>query len=322
MTTQWGILGTGQMAAALVGAIREVGGEVVAVASRADATAEAFAGRHAIPQWFGSYSALANPGLDAVYVATTNQRHLADAVPILEAGVGVLCEKPLALDAAQAATMAEAARSSGSFLMEAMWMVFQPAFEKMERLIGEGAIGAVHQVQADFGFPADLDPAGRLADPALGGGALLDIGIYPLSFAHALLGPPTRFEAVAVIGSTGVDLQVGVASVHGDVLADLSVSFLADSSLEAVVSGSWGRLRLHAPFHHSPRITLHRRGDQVDMWETSYQGSGYRFEVEEVQRCLAAGLTESDRRPLSDTLEVMQWMDGIRERIGVTYPGE
>jgi len=318
--TRWGILGTGKMAAALVGGIREAGGEVAAVASRADATAEAFADRHGIPHWFGSYESLANPGLDAVYVATTNQRHLADALPILEAGVGVLCEKPLALDAAQAVTMIESAGLSGAFLMEAMWMVFQPAFETLERLIDQGTIGSVHHIQADFGFPADLDPTGRLADPALGGGALLDIGIYPLSLAHALAGPPTRFEATGVLGATGVDLQVGVTSVHGDVLADLSASFLADTSLEAVVSGSEGRLRLHAPFHHSPRITLHRRGDQIDLWDTTYVGSGYRFEVEEVQRCLAAGLTESDRRPLADTLEVMQWMDAIRERIGVTYP--
>lgn len=320
--TKWGILSTGQMAAVMVDAIREAGGEVVAVASRVDEKAEAFASRHAIPQWFGSYEALANPALDAVYVATTNQRHLEDTLPILEAGVGVLCEKPFALNAGQAAAMIETARSSGAFLMEAMWMIFQPAFETLERLIGEGAIGAVHHIRADFGFPADLDPTGRLADPALGGGALLDIGVYPLTLAHFLAGIPSRFEAVGVIGSTGVDLQVGVTSVHGDVLTDLSASFLADSSMEAVVSGSEGRLRLHTPFHHSPSISRHRRRDQIDVWETSYPGSGYRFEVEEVHKCLAAGLTESDRRPLADTIEVMQWMDAVRERIGVTYPGE
>ncbi|MBU1226689.1 MAG: Gfo/Idh/MocA family oxidoreductase [Actinobacteria bacterium] len=320
--TKWGILGTGKMAAALVDAIREAGGEVAAVGSRAEGTAAAFADHHRIPLRFGTYQALAGLGLDAVYVATTNDRHLSAALPVLREGVAVLCEKPLALDAAQAAAMADAARSSGAFLMEAMWMVFQPAFETLERLIAEGTIGTVHHIRADFGFPADLDPAGRLADPALGGGALLDIGIYPLTLAHALVGPPDRFEAVAVIGPTGVDLQVGVASVHGDVLADLSASFLADASLEAVVSGSGGRLRLHAEFHHSPRITLHRRGEQAGAWDTSYPGSGYRFEVDEVHRCLAAGRLESQRRPLADTLEVMQWMDAIRARIGVVYPGE
>jgi predicted dehydrogenase len=316
----WGILSTGQMAAAMVPAIREAGGEVTAVASRSTATAASFASRHGIPQWFGAYEALANPALDAVYVASTNQSHRDDSIAILEAGVAVMCEKPMALDAVGAAAMAEVARSSGSFLMEAMWMVFQPAFETLVRLIGEGVIGAVHHMQADFGFPADLDPTGRLADPALGGGALLDIGIYPLTLAHALLGTPDRFEASGVIGFTGVDLQVGVTSVHGDALADLSASFVADTSMEAVVSGSTGRLRLHAPFHHSPRITLHHRGDQVDLWDCSYQGSGYRFEVAEVQRCLAEGRLESHRRPLSDTLEVMQWMDQIRHRIGVSYP--
>jgi len=177
-------------------------------------------------------------------------------------------------------------------------------------------------VRADFGFPADLDPTGRLADPALGGGALLDIGVYPLSLAHALLGPPSRFEAAAVLGPTGVDVQVGVVSVHGDALADLSASFLADTAMEAVVAGPEGRLRLHAPFHHSPRITLHRRGAEAEGWDTPITGSGYRTQIEEVHRCLAEGVVESDRRPLSDTLEVMQWMDACRNRIGVRYPGE
>jgi predicted dehydrogenase len=265
---------------------------------------------------------MAGHDLDAVYVASTNQAHLDDALPFLQDGTAVLCEKPLALNAAEAASMAEAAREGGAFLMEAMWMVLQPAFETVERLIDEGAVGPIHHLQADFGFPADLDPAGRLADPALGGGALLDIGIYPLSLAHALLGPPTGFEAVGVLGSTGVDVQVGVTSVHGDAVANLSASFLADTPIEAVVAGPEGRLRVHAPFHHSPRVTLHRRGDEVRSWETGYAGSGYRFEVEEVHRCLAAGSLESDRRPLADTLEVMQWMDGVRERIGVRYAGE
>ena len=234
----------------------------------------------------------------------------------------MLCEKPLTLNGAQAVTMAETARRNGAFLMEAMWMVFQPAFVELDRLIGAGTIGPVHHVRADFGFPADLDPSGRLTDPRLGGGALLDIGIYPLSLAHALLGRPTRSAAAAVLGPSGVDLQVGAISVHGDAVSDLSASFLADTSLEAVVSGSEGRLRLEAPFHHAPRVTLHRGADQIDAWETGYPGSGYRFEVEEVHRCLAAGETESDRRPLSDTLEVVHWMDDLRRQIGVRYPGE
>jgi predicted dehydrogenase len=151
--TAWGIVGTGQMAAAMAGAIREAGADVVAVAGRTADGAGSFAGRHGISRWFDSVDALANLGLDAVYVATTNQRHLRDATAILEAGVAVLCEKPLALDAAQAARMAEAARASGALLIEAMWMVFQPAFQTMERLIGEGVIGWVHHIAADFGLP-------------------------------------------------------------------------------------------------------------------------------------------------------------------------
>jgi len=305
----------------MVASTREAGGEVAAVASRSDGTAARFADQHGIPRRYGSTAALAGAGLDAVYVASTNQAHLDDARLLLEAGVAVLCEKPLALNAAQGAAMAEAARASGAFLMEAMWMVFQPAFETLERLVAEGVIGPIHHVRADFGFPADLDPAGRLADPMLGGGALLDIGVYPLSLAHALLGPPTRLGTVAVIGPTGVDVQVGISSVHGDALTDLSASFLADTSMEALVAGPEGRLRLHAPFHHSPQVSLHRRGAEVRVWDTS-AGAGYVPQVREVHRCVTRGMQESDRRSLADTLEVLQWMDAIRRQIGVRYPGE
>ncbi len=318
---RWGVVSTGRMAAEMVAAIREAGGEVAAVASRSEETAGRFADRHGIPRRFGSTAALASAGLDAANVASTNQAHLDDARLLLEAGVAVLCEKPLALNAAQGAAMAEAARASGVFLMEAMWMVFQPAFEMLERLVAEGAIGPIHHLRADFGFPADLDPGGRLADPVLGGGALLDIGVYPLSLAHALLGPPTGFGSAAVLGPTGVDVQVGVCSVHGDALTDLSASFLADTSMEAVVAGPEGRLRLHAPFHHSPQVSLHRRGSEVQVWDTS-AGAGYVPQVREVHRCLARGLRESDRRPVTDTLEVLQWIDAVRRQIGVRYPGE
>jgi predicted dehydrogenase len=311
------------MASALVSAIREAGGEVAAVASRTDETAGAFAADHGLPRWFGSYEGLIGEAdVDAVYVSTTNQRHHDDTLLCLEAGLAVLCEKPLALNARQASVMVDVARSSGVFLMEAMWMVFQPAFLTMNRLIKGGVIGPVSHVQADFGFPADLKPAGRLADPALGGGALLDIGIYPLTLVHSLLGSPDGFEASAILGPTGPDVQVGVVSTHGDALATVSASFLADSSIEAVVSGPEGRLCLHAPFHHSPLVTLHRRGDLIDSWDCSYEGSGYGSEVDEVHRCLDAGLVESDRRSLADTLEVLQWMDAIRSRIGVAYASE
>jgi len=321
--TRWGILGTGRMASVLVSAIREAGGDVVAVASRTDETAGAFAADHGLPRWFGSYEALAGDGgVDAIYVSTPNQRHHDDTLLCLEAGLAVLCEKPFAINTRQASVMVDAARSAGMFLMEAMWMVFQPAFLTINRLIAEGVIGPVRHVQADFGFPADLILPGRLTDPALGGGALLDIGIYPLTLVHSLLGPPDGFEASATLGPTGVDVQVGVVSTHGDALAMVSASFLADSSIEAVVSGPEGRLRLHAPFHHSPLVTLHRRGDLVESWDCSFEGSGYRSEVDEVHRCLEEGLIESDTRSLADTLEVMQWMEAIRSRIGLVYPGE
>lgn len=315
---RWGILGTGSMGSLMVGAIREAGGEVAAIGSRSSKTAGAFADRHGVRRWYGAYEDLAAAdGIDAVYVASTNQRHRDDTLMCLSAGKAVLCEKPFALDANQALEMVEAARSAGVFLMEAMWMAFQPSTVTLGRILGDGAIGTVHHVRAGFGFPADLDPAGRLASPDLGGGALLDIGVYPLTLIHSLLGMPDAFEAGGVIGPTGVDVQAEMQSRHGDATASATVSFLADIPQEAEVSGSEGSLHLAVPFHHSPMITLRRRGETQEVWACPVTGSPYRSQVEEVHRCLSGGATESDQRPLDDTVEVLRWMDGVTGRLRV-----
>ncbi len=322
---RWGILGTGRMARELTETIADIpDGEVVAVASRTEQSAAAFAARHGIPRWYGAYQDLVvSGGIDAVYVATTNDQHHPNALVCLQAGLAMLCEKPLALNHPQAVEMVATARGAGVFLMEAMWMRFLPFLDRVEALIGDGAVGEVRYLQADFGYPADEDPERRWLNADLGGGSLADIGIYPFTLAYTLLGEPEVFEAVAVPAPTGVDAQLGVVMRHqGGALSVLSSSFEADTGVEATIAGREGRIRVHAPFHHPSRVTLHRGDRVVAEYDVGYQGSGYGYEVEEVHRCLREGRLESPRMPLDDSLAVMSWLDAIRHRVGFRYPGE
>jgi predicted dehydrogenase len=324
-TIRWAILGTGGIAAALADTIAAMpDGEVVAVGSRAEETARAFAARHGIARSYGSYEEAAqDPDVGAVYVATTNDLHHDNVLAAVAAGKAVLNEKPFALNAAQTEAMIAAARDAGVFLMEAMWMRFQPCITELKRLISDGVIGDVRWIQADFGFPADPVSRHRLFAPELGGGGLLDLGVYPLTFATSLLGLPTDFRVLDTPAESGVDAQLGIVLQHpGDALSVSSTSLIADLSGEATVGGTAGRIRVHAPFHHSPRLTVHRRGEQVDEIDTSYEGSGYRFEVAEVHRCLREGLTESPVMPLGHSLAMMRLLDDIRAEIGLQFPGE
>lgn len=322
---RWGILATGSIAASFAEAVAETdGGEVVAVGSRAESTAHRFAETHGIPRWHGSYAGLLeDPAVDVVYVATTNDLHHDNTLAALAAGKHVLCEKPLALNSDQAVEMVEAAGKAKRFLMEAMWMRFQPYFFTLEELVSAGRLGTVRWIQADFGFPAPPNPDGRLFNRALGGGSLLDLGVYPLTFAYSFLGEPVEINAVATLHENGVDEQLAVALRHaGGGVASLSCSLVADASTEATVAGSEGRVRVHSPLHHSPMLSLQQAGTTVEVFDTSYEGNGLRFEAEEVHRCLRAGLLESGRVPHRDTLAVMRTMDEIRRQIGVVYPGD
>ena len=324
-TVRWGILGTGRMAAVHVEAVAGAGGgEVVAVASRDGDQARSFAAEHGVPRPIAGYEALIGAdGIDAVYVATTNDFHHDQVLGCAAAGKAVLCEKPLALNAAQAEAMIRATRSAGVFFMEAMWMRFQPFMRVLEDLLAAGRIGPLRHFTGTIGFVADQDRGRRWLNRGMGGGAILDIGVYPLTMAHLLLGPPAEMEVTATLADTGVDEQVGVTSRHGSgAVSVITATLAADTGVEATLSGPDGRIRLHNPFLQAPLITLHRDGDLVESFDTSYPGNGWRFQVEETHRCLAEGRIESDLRPLDDTLAVMRWMDAIRERAGVGYPGE
>ncbi|NIA24219.1 MAG: Gfo/Idh/MocA family oxidoreductase [Gammaproteobacteria bacterium] len=322
---RWGIMGAGRIASSLVEAIRQVpGGEVVAIGSSSRERAKAFADLHDIPGWYGTYEEVArDPNVDVVYVATTNELHHANTLTALEHGKPVLCEKPFALNHRQAEEMVAAARKRDVFLMEAMWMRFQPAISRLEAIVRSRRLGEVRSVQANFGFLAGPHPSGRLFDRSLGGGTIMDLGVYVVTFAMMLLGAPDRITATAEMSDAGIDEQAGIVLHHRNGgLSTLSTSFVADSSMEAFVSGPDGHVRVHAPFHHSPMLSIERRGSVVETIDTSHEGSGYRFEVEEVHRCLLEGATESPRMSLDDTLAVMHILDRIRDQIGLTFPGE
>ncbi|MBT8216422.1 MAG: Gfo/Idh/MocA family oxidoreductase [Acidimicrobiia bacterium] len=320
----WGILGAGSIAGALVHAIRAEGGTVRAVASRSAERVAAFATEFEIEHGLVGYDTLlADPEIDAVYVATTNDLHHRNALDAIAAGKAVLCEKPFALNLAQAEEIAAAARAAGVFVMEAMWMRFIPAIEALLAAVTDGAVGSVQSVHADFAFNAGAGPGHRLVEPSLGGGALLDLGVYTIAFAHLVLGEPSTVKAQARIGASGVDEQVATVLGFPDgSVATGYASFVAASPMEGRVVGTDGYVRVHAPFHNPDRFDVVGLDGATTINEVPHGDTGYRFEIAEVHRALRAGETESPRRPLADTLAIMKILDEVRRQIGVEYPGE
>lgn len=317
-------MGAGRIGSALVEAIEETGGEVLAIGSSSRERAETFGDRHGIPHRYHSHHEVAlDPDVDVVYIASTNDAHHAHTLAAVDAGKAVLCEKPFALNVPQAREMVSRARDRGVFLMEAMWMRFQPATDRLVEMVSDGYIGEIRTVSANFGFPAGPHASNRLFDLSLGGGTIMDLGVYVVTLATMLLGPPEHISARIERFPSGVDSQAGLVLHHQKGgMSTLSTSFVSDTSNEAVVSGSEGRIRVHAPFHHSSMLTLERRGDVVETIDTSYPGSQYRFEVDEVLRCLDEGLTESPKMPLDDSLALMGVLDRIRSKVGLEFPTE
>lgn len=325
MTLRWGILGTGGIARKMVDAVEERGGTVAAVASADPGRAQAFADEFGIATAYGRHhDLLGRPeDVDVVYVATTNDRHHPDAMACIEAGVPVLVEKPFTLDLEQSEAVVAAARTAGVFVMEAMWMRFQPTFIEVERRVAEGQIGEPLLAQADFGIAAVPDTDRRWFARELGGGALLDVGIYPLTFVSSILGAPTQATALGELADTGVDASASVAMRHGEgKLSSWSCSFVADTGVEATVAGNEGSIRVHGPFHEGGRFMLRKGSEVVEEHALEGPENGFVHEVAEVERCLEAGETESARMPLAMSLNSMRWLDELRRQVGVTYPHE
>ncbi|MEV7005895.1 Gfo/Idh/MocA family oxidoreductase [Streptosporangium sp. NPDC051022] len=324
-TIKWGILATGGIAATFTEDLRLLpDAEVVAVGSRARETAGAFADRYGIPRAHGSWAELAaDEDVDIVYVANTQNAHREAVLTCLKAGKAVLCEKAFTLNAAEAAELVDVAAEHGLFLMEAMWMRCNPAIRRIVELLGEGAVGPVEAVHADFGISVSVGPGHRLRDPAQGGGALLDLGVYPISFANLVLGAPERVQSWARLTPEGVDENTGVLLGHpGGAVALLSCGMTTDGPVTASISGRLGRIEIPHLFFRPSTFTLHRTGAEPETFHVPYEGTGMVHEAAEAMRCLREGLLESPLVPWRSTLEVMRVMDEVRGQIGVRFPGE
>ena len=323
-SVRWGILGTGRIAKAFANALKDTPGAVLAgVGSRTLDSAQAFT------QEFGgtayaSYEQLAQAGdIDLIYVGTPHPMHFENVRMALEAGKGVLCEKAFTVNRAEAEQLVALARAKNLFLMEAMWSRYLPGLAEVRRIVDSGEIGKAVQVIADLGFASPAGPEHRLFNPELGGGALLDIGIYPLSIAVALLGPVESVVAQADIGATGVDEQTSFVLKHrGGGLSSCSCSLRAHLPSELTIAGDLGRVRMNTKFHHAQTVTVTRLDGVSRTVATPYLGNGYVHEAIEAQRCWQQGLLESPSMTQGETLALMGVMDEIRRQIGLRYAAD
>lgn len=321
---RWGILGPGRIAAAFAAGLQALpDADLAAVGSRSRERADAFADRFGIPVRHGSYEDLAaDPGVDIVYVATPHPGHAPAMRLCLAHGKAVLSEKPFTVNAAEAREVVGMARSRRLLLMEGMWTRYWPLMRRLRSMVADGAIGEPLLVQADFGFRATFDPESRLFSPSLGGGALLDVGVYCVSLASMLFGKPRGVVGEAVLGQTGVDEHDVIAlSYDGGAMALLGTSVRVSTAQEAIVTGTEGRIRVHAPWWQPSVLTLSAGGAEETI-ELPREGNGFNYEAAEAMACLRDGRTETDGLPLDETVHVMETMDRLREQWGVRYPME
>jgi predicted dehydrogenase len=323
---RWGIIGTGGIAARFAADLRLLdGAKLVAVGSRSQSGADSFGDRWGVARRHHSYADLvADPEVEAVYVGTPHPGHHDAAVLALEAGKAVLCEKPFMINASEADHVIGLARERGLFAMEAMWTRFLPHMVRVRELLDSGVLGEIRTVIADHGQCFEPDPAHRLFDPALAGGALLDLGVYPVSFASFVLGTPATVTAVSDPAFTGVDGQTSVLLQYpGGAQAVLSTTLWAAGPNRAAVVGTRARIEIDRTWYAPTTFTVVGRDDEVlERYELPGDGNGLRFQAAEVARCVRGGHIESTVMPLDETRAIAATMDEVRRQIGLVYPGE
>lgn len=321
----WGILATGGIARVFTQDLLAHGHRVEAVGSRSLASAEGFASSYGIPRAYGSYEELVgDPRIDVVYVATPHNLHADNAKLALGAGKHVLVEKAFTLNAAQAREVIGCAAGHGLLVMEAMWTRFLPHMAQIRAWVAEGRIGEVRSLHADHTQRLPLDDGHRLNNPALAGGALLDLGVYPISFAHDLLGPVEALHARATFKPTGVDGSVATILQH--VGCAVSTSYSSSETRgpnRATILGTQGRIEIDATWYAPARVTLYDVDNLVlDVFDEPVTGRGMHFQAAEVERLLGRGETASPLMGPADSVSVMATMDAVRARIGLRYPEE
>ncbi len=328
---RWGVIATGGIAAAVTRDLELLAdAELYAVSSRSQAAADAFAADYGFGRGYGDQDGvagyerlLANDAVDVVYVATPHAQHHAIARAALNAGKHVLCEKAFTINAREASELVELARSKRLFLMEAMWSRFLPSMQRAFEIAASGEIGEVKWVGADLGFPAPYSPTSRLWAPRDGGGALLDITVYPLLWALGTLGFPQTVSATGWLNDDGVDAQNALTlGYHHGAQAQLTSSLLAHGPRAATVAGSGGFLQSLGSVNNPAELLVRVGFDEPRVERFSVVGRGYSYELREVTRCIQQGLTESPVMPLEDSLDTMRLFDGVRAQLGVSYPND
>ncbi|MET3812115.1 Gfo/Idh/MocA family oxidoreductase [Arthrobacter sp. UYEF3] len=322
---RWGILGTGFIAGLQTSDLVEHGFNVQAVGSRNAATAQEFADRFQLPSAHGSYEALVNdPDVDVVYISSPHPFHYDNALLALNAGKHALVEKPFAMNARQAREMADLAESKGLVVLEAMWTRYLPHMVRIRELIGADALGEVRTVIADHNQNLPKDPGHRLNDPALGGGALLDLGIYPVSFAFDVFGAPARIRAAASKTATGVDRQTAMIFEYADgQQAVLHCALDTAGPNRAAVIGTAGSIAIDPVWYTPTAFTRYDDGGHVvERFDQPVTGRGMQYQAWEVERLIAAGAIANEVLPPHGSVQVMTAIDAVRGEIGVHYASD
>jgi len=323
---RWGIIGCGVMSGRCATGLRNLkNARLVAAGARDAERAADFASKYGIEKSCGSYEELAaDPNIDVVFIGSIHPAHMENTLLCIENGKSVLCEKPFAMNANQAKRMIDSAQSAGVFLMEAMWTRFLPGAKQLKKYLDEGLIGNVNYFSADFGFRAERNLEGRILNPQLGGGALLDVGIYPISFASMLFGcQPTDIASMVEIGPTGVDEKaVFIMDYGNNRLANINCSINTNTSGEAVIAGTKGYIKLHRKFWSLEKMTLYLDNEKTKTlnypFETGF--NRYSYEAMAVMEDISNGKKQNCIMPLSETLQIMQTLDKIRDKWQLKYP--
>jgi len=318
---RWGFLGAGSIAASMAADLHHGNNTLYAVAARDADRAAAFAARFGASHSHGSYRAvIEDPDVDILYVATTHPFHREQALMAIDAGKPVLVEKPLALNATHAREVLTAARNKGVFAMEAVWMRANPLIVKAQEMVAGGLIGDVVAVHADFSIGLDFDPGHRLYDLSNGGGALLDLGVYPMHFAWLFAGRPDTQQVLGTLSPTGSDATVAVQWGYASgATAQLRCATTAQTPGRATIAGTAGSISVEPWFLNPERLVISTSKGES---RVTGEGTAYGPQIQEVERCLRAGLLQSPLAPHADTIAILELIDQARADLGVRYPAE
>lgn len=323
-TIGWGILGPGKIAKSFANDLKLVdGGKLVAAASRSLDRAQAFVNEFEAEQAFGSYEELFTcDEVDVIYIATPHTGHMEWAIKAMQAGKHVLCEKPLGINLAEVQQMIAVANKNNVFLMEALWSRFNPSIQKVKKLIDKGELGAVSYIHADFAFYGlDRDEGGRILNPDLAGGSILDIGIYPIFLAYLILGKPQSIQSTSKFHKTGAEIQTSMIFDYEDAQAILYSGLTSESSMRAEIQGSKGAIYIDPRWHETDGFSLHL-GESEERTDLPTIGKGYSHEIVEVHDCLKKGKLQSDLWSHQNSVDLIGLLDEVRRQSGVIFPFE